>query len=67
MCTSNPARADDPYHPEGMVLAPPAAEQLRAAIDHADALLNGRDVDSGLRHLVAVLQCLRTLGQDLPG
>lgn len=67
MCTSNPARADDPHHPEGMVLAPPAAEQLRVAIGHADALIQGRDVETGLRHLVVVLQCLRSLGQSLPG
>lgn len=67
MCSSQTIgrRCEDVRRDESIRLSPSAARRLRSAMKQMDMLLQCPHEDTGLRHLVGLLQNLRAIGREI--
>jgi len=66
MCYQSVSRNHGEPPVEGSIrLSPFAANQLREALEQMELLLRTRHENAGLRHLVAMLTSLQTLGREI--
>lgn len=65
MCEQSDIRAKSIVNTMGLELSESSARHLRLAMKQMDLLLQARHTDTGLQHLVKLLQSLQTIRHEV--